>query len=386
MIDRKQKIFLILFMVYTSIYIARINLTVANPQLIENGCLDAAQIGLMGSVFSTVYSVGRLFNGAVGDTTVPWKMIVTGLVIVGISNICISFFPPFAGMLFFWTANAFAQSMLWSSVLCVIAEIYDEKKAKQRTSVMVTSVAVGNILGIVINTYLITHFGEKYAFLVPGAITIILGFLTFAAVKKVPNTQKKEHCSMFKLLKKHDIVGMCFPAMFHGIMKENISLWMTVYIVSRYAVDLGTSSYYVLLIPVIGLIGRMAYPFLMRLCSDNEHGVSMIGFALCAVASFVLCIGKISILSAVSALGIIYMAVSVINTSILSIYPMQFVNSGNTASVSGIMDFATYFGAGISSVVYGVLIKNFGYLPMFVSWIVISVISMMIMLKFQKCQ
>lgn len=57
------------------------------------------------------------------------------------------------------------------------------------------------------------------------------------------------------------------------------------------------------------------------------------------------------------------------------------VQTGNTASVSGIMDFSTYLGAGISSAVYGVVIQYFGYLPMFVSWVILSGISAFILRK-----
>ena len=60
---------------------------------------------------------------------------------------------------------------------------------------------------------------------------------------------------------------------------------------------------------------------------------------------------------------------------------MHYTKSGNVASVSGIMDFATYLGAGISNVIYGALIKTLGYLPMFISWIAISLISIVLISK-----
>lgn len=46
-------------------------------------------------------------------------------------------------------------------------------------------------------------------------------------------------------------------------------------------------------------------------------------------------------------------------------------------SVSGIMDFVTYLGAGLSSVVYGFV----GYLPMFASWAVVSVVSLTVLAR-----
>lgn len=377
-------IFFIVYLAYTSIYIARINLSVASPGLITEGVIDAVQVGLMGSIFSTVYAVGRLINGGISDKTPPWVMLTVGLIIAGVSNIFISFFPPFIGILVLWLANAYAQSMLWSSVLCVVSSIYDRDTAKKKTSVMVTSVAMGNILSIIINTYLITNFGTRFAFVVPGILTVVLGILVFISTKHIKptteNTQNK-HISMWKLVKEKEVFTMIIPATLHGVMKDNISLWMAVFIVDKFCVDLTTSSYYILLIPTIGFIGRIIYPAIYKLCKNRENTVSLIGFFVSAVAALLLCFSGIGIVPAVLCMSVIYAAVSMINTSILSIYPLHFLKTGNVASVSGIMDFATYLGAGISGVIYGALIKNFGYTPMFVSWVCISLISIVLIKK-----
>lgn len=375
-------IFLIVYLAYTSIYIARINLSVAGPGLIEEGVMDTVQLGLLGSIFSTFYACGRLINGGISDRTPPWVMLTIGLGIAGISNVFISFFPPFIGILILWLANAYAQSMLWSSVLCVVSSIYDKETAKKKTSVMVTSVAMGNILSIIVNTYLITKFGTRFAFIVPGILTVVLGILVFISTKHIkPSTEnnEKKHISMWELIKKKEVFTMIIPATLHGVMKDNISLWMAVFIVDRFCVDLTTSSYYILLIPTIGFVGRTIYPAVYKLCKNRENTVSLIGFFISAVAAVVLCFSGIGIIPAVLCMSIIYAAVSMINTSILSIYPLHFMSTGNVASVSGIMDFATYLGAGISGVIYGALIKSFGYTPMFISWACISVISMILL-------
>lgn len=379
---KRQFVFWVLFLAYTSIYIARLNLSMANPSLIEEQRLDAAQIGFLGSAFSTIYALGRLLNGTLSDTAPPWKMISIGLAAAGISNVLIGFFPPYLGIFVLWMTNAYAQSMLWSSVLCVVTRIYG-KSAKRKMSVMVTSVAVGNILGIALNTWIITRLGVSYAFFIPGAITIIFCIVTFFATRDIPPSAEKrtEHLSFISLLRQRELLKMIAPAAFHGVMKENISLWMTVFIIDQYAVDLGTSSYYILLIPAIGLVGRLLYPLAFRVFHEQESSVSAMGFFICTIASAVLITEKANIFLGAFALGVIYTAVSMINTSFLSIYPLRYTKTHNEAAVSGIMDFATYLGAGISSAIYGVVIKSFGYLPMFYSWIAISLISIVILWK-----
>lgn len=381
---RKKIIFTIVYLAYTSIYIARVNLSVAGPDLISEGVLNTVQMGLLGSVFSTLYAVGRIFNGGLSDKTPPWIMLTSGLALAGLSNIFISFFPPFIGIFLLWTSNAYAQSMLWSSVLCVVSSMYDKDIAKKKTSVMVTSVAMGNILAILINSWLITKLGTSYAFAVPGFLTLILGLAVLFSTKSIPSPQKeaKKHISMWNLLKNKEVLAMGVPAVFHGVMKENISLWMAVFVVDKYCVDLSSSSYYILLIPFVGFVGRTLYPFFYKLCKDRENTVSLVGFFLCIAASLLLCTGRGNLISGVLAMSVIYAAVSMINTSILSIFPLHYVSTGNVASISGIMDFATYLGGGIASFIYGIVIKSYGYVPMFASWCVISLISVWFILKF----
>ena len=382
----QRLIFAAVYLAYTSIYIARVNLSMAGPDLIDLKVLDTVQLGMLGSVFSTVYAAGRLLNGGISDKTPPWKMLTAGLLLAGVSNLGVSFFPPYAGIFLLWTANAYAQSMLWSSVLCVVSALYEPKEAKKKTSLMVTSVAMGNILGILINSFLITRLGVRFAFAAPGLLTAVLGGLVFFTTKGIApeRAADKKHIPMGQLLRDGQLRVMSVPAVMHGGMKENISLWMTVYIVDRYCVDLSTSSYYVLLIPLIGFIGRTVYPGVYKICRERENTVSLMGFVVCALSSAALCLGGLGIGASVLCLSLIYAAVSMINTSMLSIYPLRYAKTGNVASVSGIMDFATYLGGGIASAVYGLVISRFGYLPMFVSWAVISALSVLILRMVQR--
>ncbi|MBR5586495.1 MAG: MFS transporter [Clostridia bacterium] len=385
---KKSIIFAIVYLAYTAIYIARLNLSVAAPVFVDLGIADTAQIGLLGSVFSVIYACGRLINGGLGDKVAPYKMICTGLVIASVSNLCIGVLPPFWGIVLLWGANAFAQSMLWSSVLCVVSEIYPEEKAKKMVSYMVTSVATGNIVGIVLNTWVVDNLGVNFAFLIPGGITLVMSGAVLLSTKNIIPEAKteKKHISVFGLLKNKEILLIIIPALLHGVIKDNISLWMTVYFVDCFGINLGDSANFVLFIPLIGFVGRLIYPALFKMCKEHEHIVSVLAFTLCALFILPLCFDIKSPVLAVVSLSMIYALVSVINTSILSIYPIRYAQTGNVASVSGLMDFATYGGAGIGSLVFGIMIKNWGYSPMYISWVVISVISIAILsgLAFKK--
>ena len=327
MTERKRRlIYIIVYLAYTSIYISRVNLSVAETTLEAMSLFDAAGYGLIGGLFSTIYSIGRLVNGGIGDKTPPWVMLSVGLGFAGLANIAIGFLPPYIGILLLWSVNAYAQSMLWSSVLSVVSTIYDGPKMKRMTSLMVTAVAAGNIAAILLGGWLIGAVGVEFAFIIPGALNILLGAAIVLVTRGIgagaDNTKGTAHKSMLSLLKNKDILLMCIPSIFHGVMKENVTVWMVAYAVYAYGIDLSESAYYVLLIPVIGLVGRLAYPAMLRLCRERENTVSFIGFAVCAVASLLLLFPMLGLVCTVVALGVVYASTSVINTSITSIYPV----------------------------------------------------------------
>ena len=384
---RTLPIFIICYLAYTAIYIARVNLSMAAPELRNMQALSDAQYGILGSAFSIIYALGRLITGNISDRKPPVLLICLGLILSGISNICIGFMPPFLGMLLLWSINALAQSMLWSAVLCVVSSIYDMQTAKKRTSIMVTSVATGNILGILLPVALIERFGCHWAFIAPGLITLVAAAAVFFAIQKIPAPSanlRQPHKKMGELLKSPGLRVALVPTFFHGVIKDNVTLWMTVFLTDRYGVNLSQTAYSVLLIPVVGLVGRLLYAPIYRFCKNREHLVSRFAFLICLTAALLLCAPTIPMVAASIALSLVYTAVSIVNTSFLSIYPIGFTNSGNVASVSGIMDFFTYLGAGVASVIYGLVVEHWGYLPMFLSWAVLSFLSILLLMHLER--
>ena len=380
---RKTTIFTVCYLAYTLIYVARLNLSVSSTCFIEAQILDSAGIGLLGGVFSVIYAFSRLINGYISDNISPRRMIGVGLLIVGISNICMGLLPGIAGLVVLWGLNAFGQSMLWGPILRIVANTYDEQTAKKITSYMVTSVTTGNIAGIILNTVIINKIGFKFAFVIPGIMAIIFCGIVRLTLKKVvhssPDQYEKKHIPITSLFKVPIVRRVLIPAIFHGMIKDNISVWMTIFFVDKYNINLSQSAGFVLFIPIIGFIGRITYPFCHKLAKMNEHTVSVFAFALCVISAAVLCIGTVPPAVAAICLSLLYAGASIANTSILSIFPLQFAESDNVASVSGIMDFATYFGAGVSSFIYGNAINALGYTPMFLSWAIISVISIIVL-------
>ena len=251
---RTRRAFLLCYAAYTAIYLARLNLSMASPVLKSDGTLTAAQIGLLGGIFSAVYAVGRQLNGARCDHVPPVRMIAGGLALASGANLLFGAFPPFAALAALWAVNALAQSMLWSAILRVIAALYAPDDAQRKASLMITSVAVGNVAGIAVNTALLRGSASA-AFRVPGGVLALLcgGALMLLRGIGSESAGAAGRLSIRTLaapLHRPAVRRMLLPALLHGVMKDNISLWMTVYLTDRFAMQLTQSAGYVLLIPL----------------------------------------------------------------------------------------------------------------------------------------
>ena len=73
--------FLLAYLAYSSIYAARLNFSVAAACYEAIGTLNKAQIGIIGSIFSFCYAIGKIPNGYLGDWLSSRHVIVTGLLI-----------------------------------------------------------------------------------------------------------------------------------------------------------------------------------------------------------------------------------------------------------------------------------------------------------------
>lgn len=375
----KTLLYVLTYVAYSSIYIARINLNMASPALKSEGILTTSQIGYLGSAFSVVYALGRLFNSMLADDREPRNMIGIGLLFCGLANVISGFLPPFPAMLLLWSVNALAQSMLWSSVLRIVNWLYqDTGKLTGRLSMIVSTVAAGNVAGILIALLLVEKCGISWTYIVPGFITLSMSLLVFTLYplieeknggkKAFPNPLKK----LIQLLKNKDVRKACFPAVTMGALKENVTVWMAVFFADSFGIDVSAIAGYVLFIPIVGLVARLLFPGFLKKCGNDEHKVSLWSFGGCILSALLLVFVRNPVADII-ALSLIYAFTSLVNSSLLSIFPARFAKEGTMAGVSGVMDLTAYLGAGIGSAVFGLFIDGFGYSFMFAVWAMLAV-------------
>nr|WP_283246237.1 MFS transporter [Zhenhengia yiwuensis] len=369
-------------MAYASIYLGRLNLSIAAPIMEQEELINAVQMGTLGSCFFFTYAFGQIINGYLGDRVNPKRMFSIGIIVAALCNILIGFGPSVPMIFLLWSINGYAQSMIWGPLLKILAYTYIKEKERSRAAMILsTSIGVGSVLAILISSIVLEN-GFEAVFWVAGIVMLIIGIASLIFIPYVNQSKiiKREHISFFKIFLDKKIRAILIPNMAHGIIKDNLNLWIPILFMMMYGIDVKQVVIYVFLIPLATLVGRLIFPWMYHRCRENEKVVVTMAFIVCIGSLVPLVAYQIPIWLAALLLACIALAVSVINAAFLTIFPLRFVESNNVASVSGIMDFIAYMGAAVGSILFGIVIKYLGYQSIILFWIVISVISIVCMI------
>lgn len=377
-------LFLTAYAAYASIYIARLNLTVASPIMQSEKLMTAAQIGAMGGIFFLLYSAGQLLNGYLGDIFPPKRMVLTGLFLTAVSNLGIGLLPNPALIILLWGINGFAQSMLWGPLLRTISAHFSAHRQSFIASLLVSSVGAGSILGVFLAAAAIYYGNLRFAFICPGAVAFLAFFAVLFLFRSSPVQNAHSDRGALSSLFTPGLLLLLAAAMCHGVLKDNINLWVASYFMDTYSIDLISMSFFVFAVPLLTLAGRLVYPFVYRLLKENEHSVSVFGLSLAGLSLLPLCLDGIPLAVSALCLSVAAAAVSLVNTSFLTIFPMRYQSRGCVSKVVGLMDFATYLGAGISSSFYGIWLVNHTYSGMFLSWVLLSALAVILLIIVKK--
>lgn len=360
---------------YASIYIARHNLSMASPLLARGGYMTVLEIGLTGSIFFTVYAVGRFINGYVGDAVSPKKLLVGGLALVAAANVGIGFLPPMALIMLLWGVNALAQSMLWGPSLRLVNEAYGNSP-RRRTAIVVlsASIGVGSLLAIVLSSVW-AGVGLWALFAGPGLLAAVVCLFVTRLPKPEGRPVRPDLRQALLLFKKKDILCMLFPAVAHGAIKENLVLWAPLLFLNMYGIDLASAAMFVFLMPGATLLGRALYPLAERLCRGDERRVTLLAFGCCILCLAPFFLWKPPAALTAALLAATMLAVSVINVAFMAVSPVRFEAGGQVSMVAGLLDSIAYVGSAAGAAVFGWIAGPYGYLPMIGVYAVICLLS-----------
>ena len=172
---------------YAFFYIARKNLSMAQPAMLEEGVISTYAIGIIMTVHGVLYGLSRFINGFWADKLNGRIFMAVGLALSAATNFlfgCSSLTLLFA---LFWILNGWAQGMGFPPCAKMLAHWIHPKELATKMSVWNASHSVGAVLALGLCSALFAlGFGWRWCFWVPAALAVAAAVFTFLCVKETP--------------------------------------------------------------------------------------------------------------------------------------------------------------------------------------------------------
>jgi len=180
-----NKIFLLCFFAYASIYVGRKNFGACMNAMIVDGVLSETFGGAILTAFLAAYATGQLVNGLLSDKFNPRYMISIGLMGAGCVNVLMGLNSiPWLFLVLWCLCGAFC-SMLWSAVIrCISDWIPDEHRTAAGTNLS-PSIPVGSIASYLICALMLEISDWRIAFITCGCFLIFASLFFFTSVGRM---------------------------------------------------------------------------------------------------------------------------------------------------------------------------------------------------------
>lgn len=359
-------VFALCWMSYLTAYLCRVNFSVAMGTMSWELSLPADKLGMVGAIFFSVYAVGQLVNGFLGDRVPPARFLLFSLSGMAVCNLAVGLWRSFPGILIFWGLNGYFQSIVWSVIIRILAAAVPPGRRAAASAFISTSIAGGYFVSWSLLGQWLSGCGHALYFLIPAVPALFMAVAWFAvSVKAGEGAQPAEQMpkrsvkDTVRFIRRKKLYLICVVCMLHGLIKEGIAFWFPLLIHDILVLPDVSPAFMLAVIPAANLLGIFLSGRLLQK-SRRPPPVHLAGaFALMALACAVvwqtggglLSIGLIAMVSCLS---------YTLNTIIMAFLPMQYAGENMVASLAGIFDCASYAGAAISAYALGGQITSGG--------------------------
>ena len=173
---------------YAAFYLVRQNFSVAVPSICQELHINKIDIGLVMSIGGLVYGLGKFLFGLVGDKYSARYVMAIGLALSGIMNILLGISSILPLIIIYYSLNQCFQSMGNPPCMKMLANWFGKTELASRYAIWNISVHVGNSLALSISPIILSHYGWRYIFYIPGIFCILLSIFLFNRLRDTPSS------------------------------------------------------------------------------------------------------------------------------------------------------------------------------------------------------
>lgn len=379
------KLFLACWVAYFSTYICRLNFSIVTPELVKNDVLTQPQIAVVSSAFFIFYGTGQLFSGILGDKVSPRLLVFAGTFISALSNILIFFFcKSHMALTFLWGINGIVQSLVWSPILRIAGDYFDEYDKEKFATDISTTVTLGTLSSYAVGLVTMLFLPWNYVFLTCGICTLAASFFWIKQTGKLnlykdslqnKAIKQKSDLSLRQFIKLFAVSGcaiLLIPIAIHGTLKDSVTQWMPTFFSDKFNLGTDISILLTMILPVINVSGA----YIARAINKKLKNIMRTSLVFFSVTILFLVlirfIGINSSLFSLVCLAVVTTCMHAVNVMFITMVPLQFGKYGCVSTMGGVLNSSAYIGCGILNIAAGnILDGNSSWNMLFLFWILL---------------
>ena len=368
------------WLVYTCSYIGKVNYAANINSVMEYFSVDHSSAGLVSTLFFFAYGIGQVVNGLLCKKyNLKW-MVFISLMTSSMANFLVAITRNFALIKYLWLVNGFSMSILWPSLVRLLAETLAKKEMAKSSVIMGTTVALGTFFVYALSAVFV-KINFKLSFYLATGILISVGIVWMLFYSKCVSGAKAEEQEEAVATQEKEVTGtagytksiillsvvmLCFYGVVTNLIKDGLTTWVPSILKEQYMLDGSLSIILTLALPVVSIFGNA---FALEVHKKIPDFVIQ-----CVVTFFVAGIIIIGIILGMSldqfwltliGFAIVCFLASSCNSLITSIFPLFMKGKVNSGFIAGIVNGCCYLGSTISSYGLGLIADGCGWLSVF---------------------
>lgn len=366
-------------LIYSAAYLNRLNLSAALGSVMEALSLSATRAGVLPSAFAITYAAGQMINGALVDRLNPVRHMQIGLIGSAVCNVLMSMSSHFGMLLALCLLNGCFQSMLWTPIVCLLAQHFDQESRPKANILVSLTLIIGHLGAWALSGYMSGILSWRASFAVPAALVIpvipLSAVLLRDAQKAAPAAaaadagHKAEKTSLRDALGVYWISGfviLLVVSVLFGFVRDGIRTWAPA-ILGEISGDAVNATTLTLIIPLINAVGVLGSYGLKGIPGLRNRRIVFLLMAAGMLVCALLC-GVNGVVLCALVMGIACACMSGIEPIMTSLIPMEYEREKMIGLSAGLVDSLIYVGSALAGVLAGFIRETFGMNALFLGF------------------
>ena len=403
---------------YSLYYVCRTSLNVVKKPILDNGLLDASQLGMIGSALLFSYAIGKFVNGFLADHCNIRRFMATGLIVSTAANLLMGILgfsggaiPSAAIFMMFaimWGINGWAQSMGAPPAIIALSRWYPAKKRGTYYGFFSLSHNLGEFLSFLFVGVIVSLAGWQWGFIgsslagVTGVIIILLLMHDTPQSCGLPQIEEMAHEQHRKeddestgtlqkqVLKTPAVWVLAAASAFMYIARYAINGWGVLFLQEEKGFSLVQATQIISINAFLGIFGTVLSGwFSDKVFHGDRNLPAFISGILNSISLVLFLFGGDTLWINILSMILFGISIGVLICFLGGLMAVDIVPRKATGAALGVVGCASYIAAGIQDLASGWLIDShtvtladgtlsYDFTPAAIFWITASVISFLL--------